>query len=121
MNIIKSTAGRGGLQSAKAFFKDSTFLPQVMTRLIIVFVSREEWNTATTVIETNYEAANLIPISLVESCNFWCRLYHSEPKRSLLYGDRKKINSIFNFVFTGKYSALSVPLTLFRLGHFGKI
>ena len=31
-----------------------------MNGLIIVFVFREEWGTAITVIETNYKASNLI-------------------------------------------------------------
>ena len=44
-----------------------------MNCLIIVFVSREEWSAAATVIEANYEAANLIRIILVERSNFWCR------------------------------------------------
>ena len=48
--------------------------PQAINGLIIVFVSREGWGTAITVIETNCKASNLIPISLVERC----RLYHRE-------------------------------------------
>ena len=38
---------------------------QAMNRLIVVFVSQEEWNTATAVIESDYKAANLISISLL--------------------------------------------------------
>ena len=42
---------------------------EAMNGLIIVFVSREGWSTAITVIETNCKASSLIPISLVESSN----------------------------------------------------
>ena len=38
-----------------------------MNDLIIEFVSREGWSTAITVIESNYKASNLIPISLVKA------------------------------------------------------
>ena len=95
MDIIKSTVR--ALQSAKAFFYGFYIfclsIAQAMNRLIIVFVSREEWSTATIVIETNYKAANLIPISLVESSNFWCRLYHREQEFFLNY-EHKKMNYI---------------------------
>ena len=47
---------------------------QAMNDLIIVFVSREGWSAAITIIDTNYKASNLIPISFVESSNFWRRL-----------------------------------------------
>ena len=73
MSIIKSTA-RG-----PAFCKSVVYgfyTAQAMNRLIIVFVSGEEWSTSATVTKINYQAANLIPISLVESSNFWCKLYH---------------------------------------------
>ena len=72
-----------GLQSAKAFFTDSTYLalvyPQAINDLITVFVSREGWSTAITVIENNCKVSNLIPISLVERC----KLYHKESKFSV--------------------------------------
>ena len=38
-----------------------------MNSLIIVFVPREGWSTAITVIETNYKASNLILISLLKA------------------------------------------------------
>ena len=74
MDMIKSAAR--DLQFAKAFFTDSTHFTfaQAMNRLIVVFVSREEWSTATAVIESDCEAENLISISLVESSNVWCWL-----------------------------------------------
>ena len=37
--------------------------PQAMNGLITVFVFREEWGTAITVIKTNYKASDLIPFS----------------------------------------------------------
>ena len=77
MEIIKSTARLPTVCKAVLYiFCLGT--AQAMTRLIIVFVSREEWSTATTVIETNYKATNLIPITLAEDSNFWCRLYHRD-------------------------------------------
>ena len=82
-----------------------------MNRLIVVFVSREEWSTVTAVIESDCKATNLISISLVESSKFWCRLYHRASKFSVNCEHRKKMNSIFNFMFTEKYRALSVPLS----------
>ena len=54
-----------------------------MNHLITVFASQEEWGTSTAVIDSNYKAANLISISLVESSNFWCRLYHRASKFSV--------------------------------------
>ena len=107
MDMIKSTAR--GLHFAKAFFTDSTYVT-VMNRLIVVFVSREEWSTATAVIESDCKSANLISISLVESSHFWCRLYHRASTLSVNCGHRER-KSIFNFMFTEKYSALSVPLS----------
>ena len=41
-----------------------------MNRLIVVFLSREEWSTATAVIESDYKAADLISIILVEAVIF---------------------------------------------------
>ena len=83
-----------GLQSAKAFFTDFyTFClsnPQAMNGLIIVFVFREEWGTAITVIETNYKVSNLIPCSFFESTSFWCKLYHNESKFSANYEHRTR-------------------------------
>ena len=53
-----------------------------MNRLIVVFVSLEEWNKATAVIESDYKAANLISTSMVESSNF-CAGYTTERKKFL--------------------------------------
>ena len=61
-----------------------------MNGLIIVFVIREEWGTAITVIEINYKASNLIPFSFFESSSFWCKLYHSESKFSVNYEHRTR-------------------------------
>ena len=92
MDVIKSTTM--GPEVCKSFlygfymFYLST--AQVINRLIIVFVSQEEWSTATAVIESDYKAANLISISLVESSNFWCRLYHRTSKFSVNCGHHKR-------------------------------
>ena len=76
--MIKSTArGPAVCEGVRyGFYIFYLSIAQALNRLIIVFVSREEWSTATAVIESDYKAANLISISLVESSNFWCRLYH---------------------------------------------
>ena len=91
MNILKSTA-RPAVRKSVVYGFDIFYLStaQAMNCLIIVFVSREEWSIATIVTEINYKAASLIPISLVESSNFWCRLYHRESKFSLKYKRRKR-------------------------------
>ena len=84
MDMIKSTA-RGAAFCESVLYGFYIFclsIAQAMNRLIVVFVSREEWSTATAVMESDYKAANLIPISLVESSNFWCRLYHRASKFS---------------------------------------
>ena len=56
---------------------------QAMNCLIIVFVSREEWSTATTIIETNYKDASLILISLLERSNFFGAAYTTESQNFL--------------------------------------
>ena len=72
MDMIKSTA-RGPAVCESVLYGFYIFylsIAQAMNRLIVVFVSREEWSTATAVIESDCKAANLISISLVESSNF---------------------------------------------------
>ena len=92
MDIIKSTArGPAVCKSVlHGFYVFCLGTAQAINRLVIVFVSPEEWSAATTVIETNYEAANLIPISLVESSNFWRRQYHRDSKFSIEYEHFKR-------------------------------
>ena len=78
--MIKSTA-RGPAVCESVLYGFYIFclsIAQAMNCPIVVFVSREEWSTATTVIESDY--ANMILISLVESSNFLCRLYHRASK-----------------------------------------
>ena len=90
--MIKSTS-RGPAVCKRVVYEFYIFClgtAQAMNPLIIAFVSREEWSTVTTVTETNYKAADLIPISLVESSNFSCRLYHRESKFYLKYEHHKR-------------------------------
>ena len=81
--MIKSTP-RGPAVCKRVVYRFYIFClttAQAMNPLIIAFVvlrGMEEWSTVTTVTETNYKAADLIPISLVESSNFSCRLYHKD-------------------------------------------
>ena len=88
MDMIKSTT-RGPAVCENVLHGFYVFylgIAQAMNRLIAVFVSREEWSTATEVIESDCKAANLISISLVQSSNFWCRLYHRASKFSVNCG-----------------------------------
>ena len=92
MDIIKLTAREPAVCESVLFgfyiFHPST--AQAMNRLIVVFVSREEWSTATAVIESDYKGANLISISLVESSNFRCRLYQRASNFSVNCEHRKR-------------------------------
>ena len=85
MNIIKLTA-RGTAVCENVLYGFYMFClstAPAMDLLDIVFVSREEWSTSATAIETNYTAANLIPISLVESNNFFGAGYTTESQNFL--------------------------------------
>ena len=57
MDITKSTAAIGESVLC-GFYVFCLSTAQAMDRLLIVFVSREEWSTATTVIKTNYKDKN---------------------------------------------------------------
>ena len=88
MDVVKSTA-KGPAVCQSVLYGFCVFylsIAQAMNHLIIVFVSREEWSTATAVIESDCKAANMISINLVESSNFWCRLYHRASKLSVNCG-----------------------------------
>ena len=73
MDMIKSTVmGPAVCESVSyAFYIFCLSTAHAMNHLIIACVSREEWSTATKVIETNYKASNLIPISLAEGVIFY--------------------------------------------------
>ena len=104
--MIKSTA-RGPAVCESVHYRFYIFylsIAQAMNRLIVVFVSQEEWSTATAVIDSDYKAANLISISLVESSNFLRR-----SKFSVNCGHRKENELYLQFHVYKKYSALSVP------------
>ena len=60
--MIKSTARRAAVCESVlyGFYIFYLSIAQAMNRLVVVFVSREEWSTATVIIDSNYKAANLI-------------------------------------------------------------
>ena len=66
-----------------------------MNHLIVVSVCGEEQSTATAVIESDYKAANLISISLVESSNFLCLLYYTKRQNFLQIVDTAKENELY--------------------------
>ena len=62
MDMIKSTA-RGPAVCRSVLYGFCIFylsITQAMNRLIVVFLTREDWSTATAVIESDYKDANLI-------------------------------------------------------------
>ena len=99
MDVIKSKA-RGPAVYESVLYGFYIFylsIAQAMNRLIVVFVSREEWSTAAAVIEPDYKAANLIPISLVKSSNFLVQVIPQSVKIFQFHVYRKIQCSVSSF------------------------